>query len=291
MSVPVLIHLLRERFSWNQQPRVPEPDLVMESLAQTTSFSEAGETNGALAFLYLYNALHITSLLQPGDRVLDLACGPAHQLAQVAFLNPDVEFVGVDASSAMLDCARSTLARAQVENVELVRGDITRLTVQTGGSMDCVICTMSLHHLPDQKALRATLLEVRRILKPQGRIYLVDFGRLKLRSTQHFFTNDLRQSAQFTEDYFNSLQAAFSVDELTAAVALLAPDVQRHVTVLAPFMVVFRTAFQRAIDVPTLQRAKAVFATLSPVQQDDFRGLAQWFRLSGYALPCDLDEA
>lgn len=290
MSVPVLIHLLRERLSWKQQPRVPEPDLVMESVAQTTSFSEAGETSGALAFLYLYNALHITSVLQPGDRVLDLACGPAHQLAQVAVLNPDVQFVGVDASLAMLDCARDTLARAQVENVGLVQGDMTRLTAQASGSMDCVICTMSLHHLPDQNALWATLLEVRRVLKPQGRVYLVDFGRLKLRSTQRFFTQDLRQSAQFTEDYFNSLQAAFSVEELTSAVALLGPDVQRHVTVLAPFIVVFRTAFQRAIDAPTLQRAKAAFATLSSEQQGDFRGLAQWFRLGGYALPCDLKD-
>lgn len=289
MSIPVLIHLLRERFSRRLPPRVPEPDLVMESAAQTTSFSEAGDANGVLAFLYLYNALHITSLLQAGDRVLDLACGPAHQLAQIASLNPDVQFIGVDASPAMLECAQHTLARAHVENVTLVPGDMTRMVGQAAGSMDCVICTMSLHHLPDQGALRATLLEIRRVLKPQGRLYLVDFGRLKLRSTQHFFANDLRQSAQFTEDYFNSLQAAFSVDELTAAVALLGPDVQRHVTVLTPFMVVFRTAFQRPMEPQTLLRAKAAFANLSAVQQDNFRGLAQWFRLSGYALPCDLD--
>ncbi|MGP1628427.1 MAG: methyltransferase domain-containing protein, partial [Giesbergeria sp.] len=110
MSIPVLIHLLRERFSWHLPPRVPEPDLVMESTAQTASFSEAGDANGVLAFLYLYNALQITSLLQPGNRVLDLACGPAHQLAQIAGLNPEVQFIGIDASPAMLECAQHTLA-------------------------------------------------------------------------------------------------------------------------------------------------------------------------------------
>ena len=275
MSVSVLIHLLRERFARHRQPRVPEPDLVMESVAQTTSFSAAGDENGALAFLYLYNALQITSLLQPGDRVLDLACGPCHQLAQVACLNPCARFVGLDASPAMLQYAQHNLARAHVKNVELVQGDMTRLVGQADGSMDCVICTMSLHHLPDQGALRAALLEIRRVLKPQGRIYLVDFGRLKLRSTQHFFAHDLRQSAQFTEDYFNSLQAAFSVEELTAAVALLGLDVQRHVTVLAPFMVVFRTALQRPIDSQALLRAQASLAALSSMYQDNFRGLAQ----------------
>ena len=111
MSTSVLIRLLRERISWREQPRVPEPELVMESVEQTTSFSQAGEEDGVLAFLYLYNALQITSVLQPGDRVLDLACGPANQLAQIARLNPDVRFIGLDASPTMLQCAQNTLMR------------------------------------------------------------------------------------------------------------------------------------------------------------------------------------
>jgi arsenite methyltransferase len=271
------------------QPRVPEPDLVMESVAQASSFSEAGDRGGVLAFLYLYNALQITSVLQPGDRVLDLACGPANQLMQIAQMNPDVRFVGLDASPTMLLCAQSTLARAHVSNVEVVQGDMMRLISLENASMDCVICTMSLHHLPDQTALSATLREVRRVLKPQGRFYLMDFGRLKLLSTQRFFADDLRQSAQFAEDYFNSLRAAFSVEELSAAVASLGPNVQRHVTVLAPFIVVFRSAFQRPMNRQTLQRAKEAFANLPAAQKDTFRSVTRWFRISGYPLPCDLD--
>lgn len=289
MSLSVLTRLLHERISWHKQPRVPEPDLVMESVAQTVAFSQAGDALGVLSFLYLYNALQITTVLQPGDRVLDLACGPAHQLVQVALLNPAVRFVGLDASPAMLECAQGTLARAQVDNVELVQGDMTRLTGLEDASMDGVICTMSLHHLPDQVALCTALREVRRVLKPQGRFYLVDFGRLKRLSTQRFFAEDLQQSAQFTEDYFNSLRAAFSVEELSAAVAPLGPDVQRHVMVLAPFLIVFRSAFRRPLDAQALQRAKAAFAKLSAVQQDNFRSVADWFRISGYALPCELD--
>jgi SAM-dependent methyltransferase len=289
MSTSVLIRLLCERISWRKPPRVPEPDLVMESEAQTVAFSQAGDASGVLPFLYLYNALQISSLLQPGDRVLDLACGPAHQLVQVARLNPDVHFVGLDASPAMLECAQSTLARAHVRNVKLVQGDMTRLMEMDDGSMDGVICTMSLHHLPDHAALCATLGEVRRVLKPQGRFYLVDFGRLKLHRTQRFFADDLRQPPQFTEDYFNSLRAAFSVEELSVAVAPLGPDLQRHVTVLAPFLVVFRSAFQRPMDPQTLQRAKEAFANLSATHQDNFRSVANWFRVSGYALPCELE--
>jgi arsenite methyltransferase len=64
--------------------------------------------------------------------------------------------------------------------------------------------------------------------------------------------------------------------------------VQRHVTLLAPFMVVFRSAFQRPMDLPTLQRARAVFADLSAAQQSNFHGVTHWFRGGGFALPCDL---
>ena len=288
MSASVLIHLVRERISWRKQSRAPEPDLVMESVAQATSFSQAGDTGGVLAFLYLYNSLQITSILRPGDRVLDLACGPANQLAQIAEFNPEMHFVGLDASPIMLECAQNTLARANIDNVELRHGDMTRLVGLEDGSMDCVISTMSLHHLPDQLALCATMHEVRRVLKPQGCFYLVDFGRLKLLSTQRFFADDLGQSAQFTEDYFNSLRAAFSVEELSAAVAPLGSDVRHHVTALAPFLIVFRSTFQRPIDSKTLQRAKAAFAKLPPALQDNFRNIARWFQISGYALPCDL---
>jgi len=288
MSAAVLMHLLRERLCWRQQDRVPEPDLVMQDHAQTQAFSEAGETGGALAFMYLYNAIQISTLLQPGDRVLDLACGPAQQLLQVAQLNPQVNFVGLDASPTMLECARHTLAQAHLHNVELMQGDMTHLDHQNDGSLDAVICTMSLHHLPDPSALATTLREIRRVLKPQGRVYLVDFGRLKLRRSQRFFADDLRQPKQFTEDYFNSLRAAFSVAEFTTAAATLGNAVQRHVTALAPFLVVFRSAYLKPLDDATLQRARAAFAKLSPTQQSNLRSLCHWFRLSGYPLACEL---
>lgn len=288
MSATVLMHLLRERLYWRRPSRVPEPNLVMQSETQTDSFARAGQEDGALAFLYLYHAVQITSVLRPGDRVLDLACGPANQLLQVARLNPQVHFAGLDASPSMLLCAQHTLEQAHIHNVELVQGDMTRLAHQGDASLDGVICTMSLHHLPDTAALATTLREIRRVLKPQGRVYLVDFGRLKLRSTQHFFANDLQQSPQFTDDYFNSLRAAFSVQELTAAVSVLGPGVQRHVMALAPFMVVFRSAFQRSLDAPALQHVREAFASLPAAQQSNFRGVADWFRLSGYPLAGEL---
>lgn len=288
MSIATMVHLLRERFYWGQQARVPEPDLVMHSAAQTNAFALAGEQDGVLAFLYLYNALQITTLLQPGDRVLDLACGPANQLMYVAHLNPTVHFTGVDASAGMLAYAQRALARTQLQNVALQYGDITCLDGFSDQSIDCVTCTMSLHHLPNVAALTTTMQEIRRVLKPQGRMYLVDFGRLKLRSTQRFFADELHQSAQFTQDYFNSLRAAFSVDELCAAAKLLERNVAVYPTVLAPFMITVRSPQRMAWQVNTLEHARQEFARLGAAQQHNYRSIENWFRMSGHTPPCTM---
>ena len=288
MSIATMVHLLRERLYWGEQERVPEPDLVMESQVQTDAFALVGEQDGVLAFLYLYNALQISTLIQPGDQVLDLACGPANQLLYMARLNPTVRFTGVDASRSMLQLAQGTVARSQLDNIRLQQGDITHLGTIASASMDCVTCTMSLHHLPDLSALSATVQEIRRILKPGGRVFLIDFGRFKLRSTQRFFADELGQSEQFTQDYFNSLRAAFSVAELQTAAKTLQAGTQVYATVLAPFMVVVRSENRMPWQPGALQRAQTEFNQLSPAQKHNYRNIENWFKMGGHAPPCTM---
>lgn len=286
----MLFHLLLERLSRQELARQRESQLIMDDPLQVAAFDASGGDEGVLAFTHLYHAVHMTPLIRPGERVLDLACGPANQLAQLALLNPDARFVGLDASPNMLQRARETLGHSRAPNVELVRGDMTHLQGFDDATMDAVVCTMSLHHLADQAALRTTLRETRRVLKPGGGIYLVDFGRFKRASTQRFFALDRRdcQSEQFTRDYLQSLKAAFSLQELSEAAETLGDGVRRYVTPLAPFMVVFKTAARRPMDTATERLVRQHHARLTPSQQQDFRVFARWFRGAGYALPCPL---
>jgi ubiquinone/menaquinone biosynthesis C-methylase UbiE len=281
-------HLLLERLSPRAPlPRVPEPEPIMVDCTQNAAFEQVGREDGILAFVHLYQTLQITPLVRPGDRVLDLGCGPANQLVQIARFNPQAHFIGLDASSAMLDQARETARRCGAANIETVRGDMMTLSGFGDGSFDTVISTMALHHLPDEDALARTMLAARRVLKPDGVLYLVDFGRFKRRATQRFFADDRRdhQPEAFTRDYFNSLRAAFSVEELSRALRVFGNRPARYQTALAPFMIVFKSPARREPDATNRRMAGAVYAGLSAVQQYDFQLYARWFRIGGLALP------
>lgn len=287
----MLAHLLLECLPRQLQPRVLEPEPVMDNLAQNEAFELAGREDGILAFVYLYQALQIAPLVRPGERVLDLGCGPANQLVQVARLNPQAHFTGLDASEEMLGRARKTIVRCGVANIELAAGDMTALEQFEDATFDCVISTMSLHHLPDEAALGAAMRAARRVLKPGGGLYLIDFGRLRRLATQRFFAEDRSdiQPEAFTHDYFNSLRAAFSVDELSRAVSVFGDGITRYTTALAPFMVIFRSAARRESDAATMRIARELYRQLTAGQRKDFRLYARWLRAGGLELPFALD--
>lgn len=279
-------HLLLERLSRRTQPRIPETDAVMAAPEQIAAFMQSGRDEGLLAHLYFFHAVMSLPVIRPGDTVLDLACGPGNQLARIAQLHPQSRFIGVDASPGMLELARETLIDAP--NVALQHGDIAQLHSIASASIDCVTCTMSLHHLPDTAALTQVMREIRRVLKPDGGVYLADFGRLKRAATQRYFAfdRDAEQSPPFTDDFLRSMQAAFSVDELRAAIAALDKPMSESTTALAPFLAIFRSGTRRAIDKLLAAQVSKHYRELSWQQRRDFDNLARWFSLNGAVLPC-----
>lgn len=280
-------HLLLERLTTRVLPRIPEPAPIMEAPEQIAAFAQGGRDDGILTHIYFLHALMSLPVICPGDTVLDLACGPANQLLHIARLHPDTRFIGLDASPNMLTVARSTLAENQINNVELQVGDITRLAEIATARVDCVLSTMALHHLPDTAALHSTMAEIHRVVKPGGGIYLADFGRLKRSATQKFFAHDRAelQSAQFTDDFLNSMRAAFSAAEFAVATAALGLPLQHYQTALAPFMMIGRSATRRALDAALKARVAVHYRNLTLRQSRDFTNIARWFRIGGLALP------
>lgn len=84
--------LLREITVQRTLPREPEPDLVMDDAEQVAAYTEAGRIDGVMAAAYLFQTARITQTIQGCGKVVDLGCGPATQLTQIAQLNPDTHF-------------------------------------------------------------------------------------------------------------------------------------------------------------------------------------------------------
>jgi SAM-dependent methyltransferase len=110
--------------------------------------------------------------IQRPARILDLACGTGTLALALAQAGDTV--IGLDRSAAMLDLARQKqAARADGGslnlplNVQWIRADMCSFTLDE--PVDAVLChSDSLNHLPDEDALRMTLRQVARALKPGG---------------------------------------------------------------------------------------------------------------------------
>ena len=106
----------------------------------------------------------------PIHALLDLGTGTGRMLELLA---PQAErAVGVDQVPAMLNLARTRLERVGLRNVQLRQGDMYALPVERNG-YDLVIIHQVLHYLDDPaRALR----EAARVLRPGGRLIVVDFA-------------------------------------------------------------------------------------------------------------------
>jgi ubiquinone/menaquinone biosynthesis C-methylase UbiE len=112
--------------------------------------------------------------LQPGERVLDVGCGTG-TLALVAKerVGKTGQVVGIDPSRQMITRARRKMKRAGL-TLDFQLGVIEDLTFPDQ-SFDVVLCTLMIHHVPDDLK-RQGLAEMARVLKPGGRLLIVDSG-------------------------------------------------------------------------------------------------------------------
>jgi ubiquinone/menaquinone biosynthesis C-methylase UbiE len=111
--------------------------------------------------------------LRPGHRVLDLGCGTGGLALSLKRRHPHVHVVGLDPDPRALARAQRKAARAGL-SVQLTQGFGDRLP-HPPASFDRVVSAFMLHHLPTEEK-EPTLREVRRVLKPEGALHLLDFG-------------------------------------------------------------------------------------------------------------------
>lgn len=123
----------------------------------------------------------IARLLPPGDRLrlLDVATGTADQILFLMDRAPQIaEAVGIDMAEHMLERGREKIARCGEDRpIVLKRGDALAIP-EPDASFDVCTISFGIRNVTD---VVAGLREMRRVLKPGGRAFVLEFSQPEAR--------------------------------------------------------------------------------------------------------------
>ena len=131
--------------------------------------------NNTRVYTWNWITKFITSL-PINSNICDVGCGNGRNMAL-----KDYNFIGVDNCKAFLEICKS-------KNLEVVEANMTNLPFKNG-QFDAVICIAAFHHLYMHTAKIECLLELKRIIKNNGKILLSIWSKTQPLKTRRVFTN------------------------------------------------------------------------------------------------------
>jgi ubiquinone/menaquinone biosynthesis C-methylase UbiE len=111
--------------------------------------------------------------LQPGEAVMDIACGSGSLTFRIAkSVKPNGKILATDISENMITHAAQAAAKIELNNLVFKRMDAEDLEIEDE-LYDVAICSLGLMYVPDTlKAVK----EIHRVLKPGGRAAVLVWG-------------------------------------------------------------------------------------------------------------------
>lgn len=117
--------------------------------------------------------------LDAGESVLDVGCGTGSlAIAAKRQVGPTGTVCGIDASPEMLARAKRKARKVGADIV--FQNAFAQVLPFAAAQFDVGLSTVMLHHLP-RPARRQCVGEIRRVLKPGGRVLVVDFAKTALK--------------------------------------------------------------------------------------------------------------
>ena len=150
--------------------------------------------------------------------VVDIGCGPGDVEVRLARAAPGVRITAVDGSPPMIALARDAVRAAGLDGrVTVVQGLIPGVPLREQ-AYDAVLSKDLLHHLPDPSVLWR---EISRLGRTGAAVAVMDLIRPATPGDARRIVDDVAAGEDpiLREDFYNSLCAAFTLDELREQLA------------------------------------------------------------------------
>ena len=175
------------------------------------------------------NQFYVDGLIRDFPRhvhnVIDIGCGPGDVAIRLARAAPGVSITAIDGSEPMIALAREFVREASLERrIAVIQGHVPGLALGEH-TFDAVLSKDLLHHLPDPAVFWS---EVVRLGKPGAAVYVMDLVRPSTPEAARHIVDAVATSDGpiLRQDFYNSLCAAFTVDEVRAQLAAANLDLQ-----------------------------------------------------------------
>jgi ubiquinone/menaquinone biosynthesis C-methylase UbiE len=204
--------------------------------------------------------------LRPGETVLDIATGPGTVARLAALrLGPRGRVVATDIALPMLEIATAKPALGEAAPIDYVESPAAPLAAPSA-TFDKVLCQQGLQFFPDrQGALR----EMRRVLKPGGRVAIAVWGPLERNKIYAAFHTALRATDAI--ELADIITAPFSWHEGPALKAAVEEAGFNRARVLIRSMdLVFEAGLEQAVKAFAATPVAPAVAALPQDKQDVF---------------------
>lgn len=111
--------------------------------------------------------------IKDSDTLIDVGCGTGVLIEIVKKEHPNLKIIGFDPDVNALRIAKRRLSKAGLQ-AEIIETFAENLPLPDS-SIDIAFSTLVFHHLPKEIKQKA-IAEIYRVLKPQGKIVIADFG-------------------------------------------------------------------------------------------------------------------
>src|SRR3989344_8435608 len=119
--------------------------------------------------------------LREDSIVADLGAGTGYYSVALGTLLPKGKVYAVELQKDFLDTIKSKVSEARLNNVKIILGDVEKLggTRIGDGIVDAVVASNILFQVEDKEKF---IEEIKRILKPKGRVLLIDWSESSIMS-------------------------------------------------------------------------------------------------------------